>query len=174
MNGLPYRVMGVDPGTYTTGYGIIERQPSSLSHIDNGLIVPGRSLSLPKRLAFVQDKLEELLEKFQPDVVSIENVFVNRNPQSALALGHARGVALASVARRGIPISGYAPTTIKKTVAGSGRAKKFQIQMMVKTLLGLPEPPAEDAADALAMAICHCHHETEASIRDRLDSRPRR
>lgn len=170
----PLTVMGVDPGTVTCGYGIIHRHPSRLQHIDNGLIQARAKAPLSARLATIFDELTAHLERHAPDIVIVESLFSHLNPRSAIHLGHGRGVVLLAAARSGAEIEEYAPAQIKKTVAGNGRASKYQVQMMIKVLLGLPEPPAEDAADALAMAVCHCHHETENSIRDRVASRSRR
>ncbi len=167
-------IFGLDPGTHTTGYGIIKKQGSRLIHVDNGLICAPRKAPLHERLGVIQDQLRELLDKFCPQIMSIEDVFVGKNARAALNLGHARGVALAAAAQAGINVVTFAPKLVKKTVAGTGRAEKYQVQMMVKTLLGLPEIPAEDAADALALAICHCHHARGAQILDRLVTRPRR
>lgn len=163
--------MGLDPGTVTTGYGIVDRPPSRLVHVDNGLAVAERRIALPERLRILHAELDRLFEEHRPDVVAVEDVFFNKNVQSALTLGHARGIALLVAAQHHVALVHYSPALVKKTVTGRGQADKFQIQMMVKTLLGLPEPPAEDAADALALAICHCHHETETTIRDRIAAR---
>ena len=159
-NGNNGWILGVDPGTVTTGYGLIRRERSRLIHIDNGLIVAPRRAPLEERLDVIFEGLEKVLQSFDPEVMAVESVFSHRNVQSALALGHARGVILLAAGRRKIPVSSYAPALVKKTVTGSGRADKHQVQMMVKALLGLPEVPAEDAADALAMAICHSHHQS--------------
>ena len=165
---------GIDPGSHTMGYGVITKKGSKLIHIDNGLICAPKKAPLHERLAFIQSQLRTLLDKFCPKVVSIEDVFVGKNARAALNLGHARGVALATSAQAGADVFAYAPKLVKKTVAGTGRADKYQVQMMVKTLLGLPEVPAEDAADALALAICHCHHSRGAQHLDRLVTRRRR
>jgi crossover junction endodeoxyribonuclease RuvC len=166
--------MGIDPGTHTTGYGLISKQGSRLIHIDNGLICAPKKAPLHERLAAIQSGLSEVLDSMCPHIVSIEDVFVGKNARAALSLGHARGVALATAALAGLEVVSYAPKLVKKTVAGTGRADKHQVQMMVKTLLGLPEVPAEDAADALALAICHCHHARGAQALDRLITRHRR
>ncbi len=168
------RVLGIDPGTIKTGWGVLERRPSRLAHVDNGLVQASPKASLDVRLAAIHAGLLEVVQTFQPDVVVVEEVFVFRDPRAALHLGHARGVALATAAGEGTEVVSYSTSRVKKTVAGTGRATKLQIQMMVKTLLGLQEAPYEDAADALALAICHCHHETEATIRDRISARPGR
>lgn len=170
----PLTVMGLDPGTVTCGYGVIQRVPSKLIHVDNGLATAPAKRPLHERLSLIFDQLTARFERFSPDVVVVETVFTHLNPRSAIHLGHARGVVLLAATRCGAEVMDYAPAQVKKTVAGTGRATKYQVQMMVKALLGLPAPPAEDAADALALAICHCHHETENSIRDRVASRSRR
>ena len=167
------RVMGVDPGTVTTGYGIVDRVPSRVLHVDNGLLMGRKKDPLEFRLAAIFGGLTAILAEARPDVVVVEQVFHGKNARSALILGHARGIILLAAARFGAEVVSYAPAAIKKTVTGSGAANKYQIQMMVKAMLGLPEIPAEDAADALAMAVCHCHHETEVTIRDRISARPR-
>ena len=169
----PLIVVGIDPGTITMGYGVVERRPSRVIHIDNGLIKAKPRAPLHERLQIIYEQLTTVLGRFKPDVVAVESVFVMKNPKAALHLGHGRGVALLAAAQCGADIVSYEPTVIKKTVAGRGRADKYQMQMMVRTLLGLLEAPAEDAADALAAGICHCYHETENSIRDRLSARAR-
>lgn len=161
------RVFGIDCGSETTGYGVVETvQPSGrashaqqLVSIAFGGISPPKNLALPGRLAFVHAHLAALLIEHQPDVVSVEEVFYSVNAKSALKLGHVRGVALLAAANAGLPLAEYAPLTIKSTVTGYGLAQKEQVQFMVARLLNLPEPPQPaDAADALAIAICHIHH----------------
>jgi crossover junction endodeoxyribonuclease RuvC len=168
------RVIGLDPGTITAGYGIVERRGSRLHHIDNGLLMAPKRAPLPERLRCIYEQLQEVFAKHSPDVVAVESVFFSQNAKAALHLGHARGVLLLAAAQNTDIISSFAPTKVKQTLTGRGRATKLQVQMMVKTLLGLPEPPAEDAADALAVALCHFHHETENVIRDRAHPRRRR
>jgi crossover junction endodeoxyribonuclease RuvC len=165
------RVLGIDPGSIVAGYGIVERYPSRIIHVDNGLLIAKKKLHLAARLRLIYEQLVNVVEQFRPDVVAVEEVFFSKNARAALSLGHSRGVILLAAAQYDIPVAEYAPKRIKKTVVGTGRADKLQVQMMVKTLLGLPEIPAEDAADALATAICHCHHETEISIGDRFATR---
>jgi crossover junction endodeoxyribonuclease RuvC len=161
------RVCGIDCGTETTGYGIVEwvddpASPASLPHLISlgaGGICPPRKAALPERLAFVYAELTALFERGHPDVVAIEEVFYSVNAKSAIKLGHVRGVALLAAARAGLPVAEYAPLTIKSTVTGYGLAAKEQVQFMVARLLGLPAAPTPaDAADALAIAICHIHH----------------
>jgi crossover junction endodeoxyribonuclease RuvC len=157
------RVFGIDCGTEITGYGVVDwggtgREPR-LIPIAAGGIRPPKKSTLPQRLAFVHAEIASLLELHRPDVVSVEEVFYSVNAKSALKLGHVRGVALLAAANAGLCVAEYAPLTIKSTVTGYGLAQKEQVQFMVARLLGLavaPEPA--DAADALAIAICHIHH----------------
>ena len=156
------RVFGIDCGTECTGYGVVEsvetRHASSLSVVDYGGIPLSRKETLPARLAKVFRELTAMLEQHRPDVVAVEEVFYSVNAQSALKLGHVRGVALLAAAEAGLPVAEYAPLTIKSSVVGYGLAKKEQVQFMVSRLLNLDAPPQPfDAADALAIAICHLH-----------------
>jgi crossover junction endodeoxyribonuclease RuvC len=156
------RVFGIDCGTEITGFGVVEldetaREPRLLS-ISIGAIRLSKSASLPARLDQVFNELTAGLERWQPDSVAIEEVFYSVNAKSALKLGQVRGVALLSAARLRIPVAEYAPLKIKSSVVGYGLAKKEQVQFMVARLLGLTElPQPADAADALAIAICHIH-----------------
>jgi crossover junction endodeoxyribonuclease RuvC len=165
------RVCGIDCGTETTGYGIVEwddrtRDPRLVSLAFGG-ICPPKKAALPQRLAFVHAELSALLARFQPDIVSIEEVFYSVNAKSALKLGHVRGVALLAAACAGIPVAEYAPLTIKSSVTGYGLAAKEQVQFMVTRLLALSEPPEPtDASDALAIAICHIHHAQTLSLQE--------
>ncbi len=151
------KIIGIDPGSRLCGYGVIRVEGSTISHLDNGVIVPDAKLALPRRLSFIAEALEERLDEFHPDVASVEETFVHRFPKSALVLGQARGAAIVTLARAGLEIHEYSPTKIKQAVVGYGRAEKEQVQHMVKVLLKLPEIPEENAADALAVAICHGH-----------------
>jgi len=137
------------------GYGLVEGAGSRLKHIDNGGIFTKTDDHLSVRLKQIYDSLGEIIEKYRPDVLSIEDIFYAKNVKSALKLGHARGVAMLAGANAGLEIFEYNATAIKSAVVGFGRAEKGQVQQMVKMLLNLPEPPQEDAADALAAAICH-------------------
>lgn len=150
------RILGIDPGSRITGYGLIEQQGSRLSFLECGQIQCSKG-ELPQRLVKIFDGLRELVAAQQPDEVAIEKVFVNRNVNSALVLGQARGAAICAVATDSRPLAEYAPTQIKNAVVGSGRADKAQIQHMVKVLLRLNAQPPSDAADALAVAICHAN-----------------
>jgi crossover junction endodeoxyribonuclease RuvC len=156
------RVFGIDCGTEITGYGVVEtcdtgREPRIISKA-MGEIRLLKAETLPERLDHVYRELTEKLEQWRPDVVAVEEVFYSVNAKSALKLGQVRGVALLAAARQGLPVAEYAPLRIKSSVVGYGLAKKEQVQFMVARLLGLEElPKPADAADALAIAICHIH-----------------
>jgi crossover junction endodeoxyribonuclease RuvC len=156
------RVFGIDCGTEVTGYGVVEfsdagRMPRLLCHAF-GAIRLAKTKPLPERLAQVYRELTAYMIQWQPEVVAIEEVFYSVNAKSALKLGQVRGVALLASADRGLPVAEYAPLKIKSSVVGYGLAQKEQVQFMVARLLDLPEPPQPaDAADALAIAICHIH-----------------
>ena len=157
------RVCGIDCGSETTGYGVVEWDDSAphpeLIWLASGGISPAKKASLPQKLALIHAELAALFACWRPDTVSVEEVFYSVNAKSAIRLGHVRGVALLAAAHAGLPIAEYAPLTIKSTVTGYGLAAKEQVGFMVARLLRLssiPEPA--DAADALAIAICHIHH----------------
>lgn len=155
----PLRILGVDPGSRVTGYGLIEVQGARQRCVVHDVIrLP--EAPLEQRLLLVLTTLRALIAEHRPDEVAMEQVFVKHNVASALVLGQARGAALVAVAEAGLPLHEYAPASIKQAVAGNGRAEKAQIQKMVKMLLNLPAVPAEDAADALACALCHAHGRT--------------
>lgn len=156
------RVFGIDCGTEITGFGVVEsEEQAQLPRVickTFGAIRLSRNKPLPQRLAELHQTLSAELERWQPDVVAIEEVFYSVNAKSALKLGHVRGVALLAAAEHHLPVAEYAPTVIKSSVVGYGLAKKEQVQFMVARLLKLPEvPEPADAADALAIAICHLH-----------------
>lgn len=156
------RVFGIDCGTEVTGFGVVESEDAGreqrLSCKAVGAIRLAKNKSLPVRLEQVFRELSAELERWQPEVVAIEEVFYSVNAKSALKLGQVRGVALLAAARQGLPVAEYAPLKIKSSVVGYGLAQKEQVQFMVARLLGLAEPPQPaDAADALAIAICHIH-----------------
>ena len=156
---VPLRILGVDPGSRVTGFGVVEVQGSRSLCIAQGVIKLPEG-PLERRLLLLLTRLRELIAEHRPDEVAMEQVFVKRNVASALVLGQARGAALCAVAEAGLPLHEYAPASIKQAIAGSGRAEKPQVQRMVKILLNLPAVPAEDAADALACALCHAHGRT--------------
>lgn len=153
------RVLGIDPGSHTTGYGIVDREGQSLRHVDNGGIRVDPALPLAKRLQGIYAELRRLIAAHRPEVMVVEDVFVAANARSSLALGQARGVALLAASSAGLPVAEYSPAEVKLAVVGQGRATKHQIQQMVRVILRLPEVAEEDAADALAVAICHCQSE---------------
>ncbi len=150
-------IIGIDPGSRATGYGLIEQQGNRLLHLDNGVIITASGSPLADRLALIYTQIEELILKFKPDAMAVEQVFVAKNPASALKLGHARGVALLAGVKADLIVTEYTALQVKSAVVGYGRAAKTQIQQMTRTLLCLPEIAQEDAADALAVAICHAH-----------------
>jgi crossover junction endodeoxyribonuclease RuvC len=150
-------VLGIDPGSRVTGYGIVEKAGNRLVHIDNGAIFTDTALDFPGRLKKIFDGLLEVIAQFRPDQVAIENIFFSTNPQSALKLGQARGAAIVAAVHCGLPVTEYTALQVKQAVVGQGRAEKAQVQKMLKALLGLPETAQEDASDALAVAICHIH-----------------
>ena len=152
------RILGLDPGLGTTGWGVIEAEGNRLSHIANGQLKTDAAAPLPERLAHLCVQLEALLAEHHPQGAAVEEVFVNKNPQSTLKLSHARGVALMCAARAGIKVGEYAPTLVKKAVVGTGGAEKAQVHAMVSRLLPGARIAGPDAADALAVAITHAHH----------------
>jgi crossover junction endodeoxyribonuclease RuvC len=149
------RILGVDPGSRVTGYGIVEMEGNRLIHVAHGTIAPPAGEALPARLAAIYRGLSEVLQTHRPVEVGVEDIFHARNPQSALKLGQARGVALLAAEMASLPVIEYTPMQVKSAVVGYGRADKVQVQEMVRRLLALPETPGPDAADALAVAICH-------------------
>jgi len=152
------KVFGIDPGSVRTGYGCIETDGRRHTLIACGAIAPAAGAALPDRLEAIHAGLRALIARHRPDCVAIENLFHAKNVKSALVLGHARGVAVLAAVQSGLPIVEYTPAAIKASVVGHGRADKHQMQQMVRLLLRLDAAPApHDAADALAVAICHVH-----------------
>jgi crossover junction endodeoxyribonuclease RuvC len=156
------RFLGLDPGLRNTGWGVIEARDNHLSHVANGVVCSDAKCSLAERLVQLHAGLVEVMERFHPAEAAVEETFVNRNAVSTLKLGQARGISLLVPALAGIPVAEYPPNLIKKTVVGSGHAAKEQIQMMVGVLLPGCDITGPDAADALAVAICHAHHRATA------------
>ena len=153
-----FRVLGIDPGTASTGFGVVESSAQQLRTLTGGVISTRASEPPERRLAAIAEALSRLLDEHRPDAVAIEEVFFGRNARSAFAVGQARGAVLAAAGARDVPCFSYTPQAVKLAVCGSGAAGKEQVQRMVAALLGLQEPPASDhAADALALAICHAH-----------------
>jgi len=158
MNIGAIRIIGIDPGLRNVGWGLIEVEGSRLAYIACGSIQTRADLSLAERLAQIHRGLTALIEERRPDEAAVEETFVNRDPQSALKLGQARGIALVAPALLGLPVAEYAANVVKKTIVGVGHAEKAQIAMMVKMLLPACQIASPDAADALAVAITHAQH----------------
>lgn len=150
-------ILGIDPGTHVTGYGLIKKDGPRILHVDNGVISPKKGLPLSERLHHIYEGLNAIIEKYKPDEASVEEVFVAENARSALILGHARGIALLAISMAKIPVHEYSTREIKKAMVGYGNADKNQVAQMVMRLLKLPEVAAPDASDALAAALCHAH-----------------
>jgi crossover junction endodeoxyribonuclease RuvC len=151
-------VMGIDPGTAMCGYGLVSREGSLVRMVDYGCIQTLNDRALPERLVFIHQAVRELIEEHRPAWLGVERLFFNKNVQTAFAVGQARGVVLLAAAQAGVPVLEYGPHEVKMAVTGYGRAPKDQVQRMVQAILGmtvLPRP--DDAADALAVAICAAH-----------------
>lgn len=177
---LARRVLGIDPGSAVTGWGIVETAGTSLIHLAHGTVVTAGIHGQAARLERIYRGLEEVIDSYNPDGVCVERVFFARNPQSALKLGQARGVAILAAARRSLVVHEYAAVEIKAAVVGYGHATKQQVQMMIASLLRLSGKLPADAADALAAAICHLHMQvlrarlTEALPKSIAPLRPRK
>lgn len=168
------RIIGVDPGSRATGYGVIDDVPEGLRHISHGVLRPPRSLGLPDRLAWIFQELGLVISKFKPEVSSVERTFVSVSPKSALVLGEARGAAVTALSVVKVPVAEYSAREIKLAVTGYGAADKKQVQQMVRKLLSIDSTPASDAADALAAAICHVHGKSPlVALVKRRSRRPR-
>jgi crossover junction endodeoxyribonuclease RuvC len=154
----PIRIIGIDPGLRRTGWGIIVAEGARLSYVASGLITSDSEEALAYRLRALHAGLIEVISRFAPEEAAVEETFVNANGQSTLKLGHARGVALLAPARAGLPVAEYAARLVKKSIVGTGRAEKTQVAHMVRCLLPGARIAGADAADALAVAICHAHH----------------
>lgn len=149
-------ILGIDPGTATTGYGVVENKNSLIKMVDYGCILTKSSEDLENRLVTIFDELTEIIKKFKPEMVAVEELFFSSNTKTAISVGHARGVILLACSKAKVPVYEYTPLQVKQAVCGYGRAEKMQIQKMVKSLLSLEEiPKPDDAADGLAIAICH-------------------
>jgi crossover junction endodeoxyribonuclease RuvC len=152
------RILGLDPGLRFTGFGIIEVDGNRLRHIADGVIPTDGDASVAERLRVLDAALTELLRTYMPDFAAVEETYVNRNATATLKLGYARGVALLAPARAGVPVAEYGAKTVKRAVVGTGNAEKSQVALMVRRLLPGAAIKRADAADALAVAICHAHH----------------
>lgn len=153
------RVLGIDPGSRVTGYGIIDVHRNRMTYVDSGCIRTGEG-TLPERLKVIFDCIQQLDQTHQPDVAAIEQVFMHRNADSALKLGQARAAAMSALFARDVPIMEYAARQVKQALVGRGGAEKNQVQHMVQVLLKLTSKPQLDASDALAVAMCHAHHQS--------------
>jgi crossover junction endodeoxyribonuclease RuvC len=151
------RIVGIDPGLRTTGFGVIDQRGQGLTYVASGTVRSDAQAGLPARIQTLFAGLQEVIATYQPQQAAIEIVFVNVNPQSTLLLGQARGAALAALTQAGLPVAEYTALQIKQAVVGRGKAAKEQVQEMVKRLLHLAAMPTADAADALACAISHAH-----------------
>lgn len=161
------RILGLDPGTATTGYGIIDVADGRLTAVAYGVITTPAKTPMPQRLQQIEQELADLLATYQPDSAGIEEVFFGRNVTTAITVGQARGVLLLTLANANIPIGEYSPPKIKDAVTGYGKAEKAQVQLMVRNLLDLEETPRpDDAADGLAVAITHYHYQRFESLYD--------
>jgi crossover junction endodeoxyribonuclease RuvC len=152
------RLLGLDPGLRFTGWGVIDVDGNRLRHVGDGVIATDNSDAVPERLKLLHDALAALLERLRPDEAAVEETYVNRNGAATLKLGYARGVALLAPALVGVPVTEYGAKSVKKAVVGTGGADKDQVEMMVRRLLPGALIRRADAADALAVAICHAHH----------------
>ncbi len=155
------RILGIDPGSRRTGWGLIDTVDDRHRLVDHGVIqtmAPGADPGFPARLGVIFSALCRLVEQYAPQQVAVEQVFMSRNADAALKLGQARGAAVCAAVHHGLPVHEYAPRQVKQALVGRGGAEKQQVQHMVRMVLSLGDTPAEDAADALAVAICHAHH----------------
>ena len=157
------RILGIDPGSVATGFGVVEGRGARVAHVAHGTLRPPRSAELPERLAFLHRAVAALLAAHRPDAIAIERVFAGRSVHAALVLGQARGAVLAALAVAAVPIRELAPQHVKLAVTGQGAAEKAQVQAMVRRLLALDALPPRDAADALAAAIC-CAQEGRLAV----------
>ena len=159
------RILGIDPGSVITGYGIVDSDGVRSFHIGHGCIrVEGDSL--PEKLGFILNEVGNLIDHWKPAEVGVEQVFVSKNPMSALKLGQARGAAICAAVQRGLPVAEYSARTVKQAAVGYGAAGKDQMQEMIRVLLSLKELPPADAADGLAVALCHAHSVSTAKLID--------
>jgi crossover junction endodeoxyribonuclease RuvC len=159
------RILGIDPGLRRTGWGLIESEGNRLIHVACGSVETGERDELGVRLLAIHDGLVAVIERYRPQEAAVEATFVNTNAAATLKLGQARGIAMLVPAKAGLAVAEYAPNVVKKTVVGAGHGEKSQIRMMIGVLLPKADPLSEDAADALAIAICHAHHRTSVLLK---------
>lgn len=157
-------VLGVDPGTLVTGYGVVESVNGHIRVVDCGAIANDNRKAMPDRLKLIFDQLTKIINQYHPDELALETAFYGKNAQSALKLGHARGIAMLAAVLKQIPTTEYSPREVKKAVVGTGAASKEQVQYMVKSMLRMKTTPKfYDITDALAVALCHLHRRTKHS-----------
>ena len=161
--GHSVRILGVDPGSLKTGFGVIEQRGTKLAYVASGVIrIP--SVEMPERLRLICTQLGEVVSEYGPDEMAVEDIFLARDARAALKLGQARGAAIVAGVLNSLPVSEYAARLVKQSVVGNGNANKDQVQFMIKQLFGLNAVPQEDAADALAVAVTHAHCRTQKSV----------
>ena len=161
----PIRILGIDPGLRRTGWGLIESDGNRLIHIGCGSFETDDRADLGIRLVAIHDGLLAVIEQYRPHEAAVEATFVNTDAAATLKLGQARGIAMLVPAKAGLAVAEYAPNLVKKTIVGAGHGEKAQIRMMIGVLLPKADPQSEDAADALAIAVCHAHHRTSAVLK---------
>ena len=159
------RILGIDPGLRRTGWGLIEAEGNRLIHVACGSLETSEHAALGERLVAIHDGLLAVIERYSPHEAAVEATFVNANASATLKLGQARGIAMLVPAKAGLTVAEYAPNVVKKTVVGAGHGEKAQIRMMIGVLLPKADPETEDAADALAIAVCHAHHRTSVVLK---------
>jgi crossover junction endodeoxyribonuclease RuvC len=165
MVGHPIRILGIDPGLRRTGWGLVEADGNRLIYVACGSVETSERAALGQRLVVIHDGLCQVIEQYSPHEAAVEATFVNVNAAATLKLGQARGIAMLVPAKAGLMVAEYAPNVVKKTVVGAGHGDKAQIRMMIGVLLPKADPQSEDAADALAIAVCHAHHRTSAALK---------
>ena len=154
----PIRIIGIDPGLRRTGWGVIEAVGNRLAFVVCGSVQTDERTTLTERLVVIHDRLRRVIEEFRPEEAAVEATFVNKDAAATLKLGQARGVALLVPGLAGMRVAEYAPNVVKKSIVGAGHGDKAQVRMMIGVLLPRADPSSDDAADALAIAICHAHH----------------
>jgi len=165
------KILGIDPGLRTTGFGVIQHRGGKLAYIASGTVSTPTDVELPERLKIIFSGVSEIIRTYAPDCAVIEKVFVNVNPQSTLLLGQARGAAISALVAADLTVHEYTALQLKQAVVGHGKAQKKQVQDMVQRLLALPELPGTDAADALGVAICHAHSGNTLAALNKLASK---
>jgi crossover junction endodeoxyribonuclease RuvC len=167
----PIRILGIDPGLRRTGWGLIVIDGNKLGYLACGSVETDDKADLAVRLVTIHNGLQRIIVEYAPEEAAVEATFVNKDANATLKLGQARGIAMLVPALAGLPVGEYAPNLIKKTVVGAGHADKAQIRMMIGVLLPKADPKSHDAADALAIAICHAHHRQRAQLELRVAGR---